>query len=204
MPINHIVDLVGKKLSEINYSKDNLAVTPSFNGVLKQSLLQGDPEFKIKLINKSQFTVEIPSSAYSEMLYTDFFYGLQRIQKLQDEIEFQKSLPESSAWLIVTTYYASFFSAIELSKVLGRFNLNLDSSQQEVLANQSTEGIHSNFITGSSVSFVGQACASTNWDLVKITFSSGGGKPHKLAWDNLHFLLKSINFSSDSKRYISQ
>ena len=204
MPIKYLVNLTSKTLSSIGYSTENVIDPPNLNTTLKQSLIEGDPNFKIKTTNKSQFTVEIPNSTYSEMIYADFHFGYKRISKLCEEVEKQIKSGNTSAWLIVTTYYASFFAAIEISKILGRFNLNLNKSQQESILNNSIGGCGAPFLSESSVTLVGQMKPSTQYDFTTISFSNSRGKPHKLAWDNLYFYLKSISPNSKSKEYLCQ
>lgn len=199
MPINHFTDLASRTLYDINYSTEGMTTPSNNSAALKQSLLQGDPNFKVTTIDKSQFTVELSYTTYSEMLYTEYYYGYKRIKKLKNEILHQLKLRKTSAWLVVTTYYASFFAAIEIAKVLGRFNMNLDRAQQESILNKSSGGCGASFLSDSPITLIGQAAPSSEDQSIIIRFSSANGRPHKLAWDNLFYFGKTISPDKDRK-----
>lgn len=198
MPVGFLTKKMQAKLSDVNFSKGDIEnKKPNIDQTLKESILSTDPDFEVMLLDRNRFTLEIPSHLYSQILHADFYHGLKRIKQLERETSILKKSENNSAWLLVSAYYTSFFTSLEICKILGLFNITLNINQQEHISNIAIGGNRGNFVDSSPVTLLGQSKASTDSNRVIITFTNGGkNKPHQLAWNNLSSATRQLSNSS--------
>lgn len=143
MPQIILKNAIVKRLEELGYQRPSHLKTPSGAWTLKSTLLNGNADVEIK--DNNSFEVTMTDRLFAECLYTDFYYGYERILKQNNCLPvLLKENNTPKAWSLVTAYYSAFFAAIEIGKILGRLNTYLERS-------------HCNQIQGnSSNSFQGQ------------------------------------------------
>lgn len=74
-------------------------------------------------ISQSNFTLDIVSNQYCQNLLSGFAFDCNRMASAAFEtmyiIEQNRKLPKSTSWLIIKSYYAAFFAAHSIIRMLG-------------------------------------------------------------------------------------
>lgn len=198
MPEVILRDLIVNRLKETQYNPNKLLKTKSGSYLLKNYLAGLDEN--IVIIDDNVFEITINTDEYNEIVYTETYYEINRINRQLDAVNSLINSPSSpKAWLIVSAYYYSFFCANLISRLLGRYSCYFSSEEMLGLKtyadNQSNKSLlHGNYVG----SFM-----SSDVEGVKIRFRGDGERPHYTAWKNLHdkFELSSRGSGNDVERY---
>ena len=182
MPVSFIKDAVLGHLSELDYKAQNID-KPDSKGVFKEILLSG-LNCQVNLFSSTEFEVKIPENIYFKTLATNFIFSLQKVNEqsrflLSDEV---KNIPTS--WLIVSAYYSAYYSAVELSRLSGSYNIFLKKSHCDAILSHAGNGDKLE-----NKNYEGTVITDTN-DYVTIKFRASS-PPHDLAWKSV---LKIINY----------
>ncbi|MFW2605627.1 hypothetical protein [Aliarcobacter butzleri] len=156
-----------------------------------------DDNCKIDIIGSKSFNIEINFQDYSSIVANTFYFNYNRCKKQNQEIDKLKD-SDSIAWFLVSSYYYSFFAANQIANLMGIFNLNFDDEEKNSLVYKSiTENnqILKDFINDDTKNFYGELKINDIDKKVLIKCTSGGGKPHKLAWDNLLKVINGLSIS---------
>ncbi len=196
MPISIIENKIKKNLSRVNYQVEEREYKPSTN--LKRSILD-DPNITIKITSKSNFDIYIKFEDYHEILANSFYYNNERFKIQFKELSKLKD-SYSIAWCLITMYYATFFASNEISNLAGYFNFNFDTNEKNKLF-EKNEDLNSEtsllFKQSETKNFFGKLSLCDEPNTIRISCSSGGGKPHELSWNSLSKLLTYDNINSD-------
>ncbi|MBN1009096.1 hypothetical protein [Amphritea pacifica] len=182
MPVTLFKDVISDRLSEFGFTRDPIETPPDPGNVLKERILSGD-KVEIDIINDERFILTISESQYSRILSSSYWYSMQKVREQRRLIDTHnvRSLP--LAWLLVTAYYSAFYSAVELSRLFGLYNLNLTQDQSSSVVGNSNSSIVLKKGTFSG------AIEYELKDAVRIIFSRQDVKPHELAWKNMREIL---------------
>ena len=125
MPQILLKNALVKRLEELGYQKPSK--TPSSAWTLKSIIINGHAN--VTITSRNSFEITITERLFAECLYTDFYYGYERILKQNNCLPILlKAIDTPTAWSLVTAYYSAFFAAIEIGKILGRLNTYLEQS----------------------------------------------------------------------------
>ena len=190
-------------LSDLCVKSLTTAKSNTFRNLESKNLSYKD-SFKYSILCQAQIKIEIRSStsfsifegesdlptitgpAISDARLTDFLLGASRVKTHYQYLLKAKDAHISSAWLLVTAYYCSFFSCIEILKINDRIQLGFDFDDLQMLQPRAT-GLHkAKFFQGNALNFIGQIQGN------KLVFESNGAKPHVAAWQNLNSVFSSI------------
>lgn len=165
----------------------------SYKNSFKYSILH-QAQIKIEIRSATSFSIfegesDLPiinGQAISEARFTDFLLGASRVKTHYQDLIKAKEAHISSAWLLVTAYYCSFFACIEILKINDRIQLGFDPEDLRIMQPRATGIDKAAFFQGNTLNFIGQMQAN------KIVFESTGAKPHTAAWQQLNGILGSI------------
>ncbi|MGR5331502.1 hypothetical protein [Photobacterium damselae] len=186
MPVNFIKDAIFDHLTKIDYKAQTI-INPNAKGILKETLLNGD-RCSVKLLSDREFEVKIPENLYHEIVATDFCFSLQKVKE-QSKFLTSKSLDNiPTSWVIVSAYYSAFYSAVELSKLFGIYNLYLKKEHCDTILTHADGG--DKLDRGNYRGIVN----SDITDYITIRFSASESvPPHDLAWKNM---LRIVEFNN--------
>lgn len=189
MPISLILRNIKNNLNDINYNVNDINYNKTYT--LKNSILMDD-NCTIEIISSNKFNVDISFEDFSTIVANNFYYNYNRCYIQQKEIITLKN-SNSVAWFLISTYYYSFFAANEISNLMGIYNFNFDEYDKLEILNKSITDDNSlleRFLNDETKNFYGKLYINKLENKITIKCESGGGKPHKLAWDNM---LKIVN-----------
>jgi len=180
MPQILLKNAIVKRLGELGYQRPSHIEMPTAAHTIKSTILNGYADVEIKRNNS--FEVTMTDRQFSECLYTDFYYGYERISTQNNCLPvLLKENNTPTAWSLVTAYYSAFFAAIEIGKILGRLNTYLERSDCDKI-----QGISKPFQGRLEAgNYLGAARLGTHQGYVIIRFNSSGERPHQMAWKNL-------------------
>jgi len=181
MPQILLTKAIEKHLDELGYQRPSHLKTPSGAWTIKSTILNGNADVEIK--SHHSFEVSITEHQFAECIYTDFYYGYERILKQNNCLPvLLKENNTPTAWSLVTAYYSAFFAAIEIGKILGRLNTYLERSHCSQIQGYSSNSFQGKLEAGN---YLGAARLDTHQGYVMIRFNSSGERPHVMAWKNL-------------------
>ena len=196
MPQILLKNAIVKRLGELGYKRPSHIKIPNGAWTLKSAILNGNVDVEIKRNNS--FEVTIIDHLFIECLYTDFSYGYERISKQNNCLSvLLKENNTPRAWSLVTAYYSAFFAAIEICKILGRFNTYLEKSHCSKIQGNSSNSFAGRLEAGN---YLGAASLGSYQGDVIIRFNSSGERPHQMAWKNLSDMFPSERKNLSSAR----
>ncbi|MCK7459946.1 hypothetical protein [Idiomarina aminovorans] len=190
-------DKVLKNLGELGYSKSDIPKTLAFSGTLKEILSNTHSDKEVKVIGKQLVEVTMHKSTYLTALLTDILFGAKRIENQSANIECLVDNSQQAAWVLVSTYYAAYFLACDLSKLCGSFITNISQEGIFQLLQQTTEGRPSLFQSSKNESFSVNVSTGTYQNEVTLQIRKTGAKPHKVAWSNLYSIINGLSFTDN-------
>lgn len=163
----------------------------SFRHTLKYSILY-DHAIRVDIESPTSFSIYegdalVPTSegpAIAEARLTDFLLGGARVKAHYNDLIKLKTNRANVVWLLVTAYYCSFFSAVEILKLHDRIPISLDTEDLAILRYRANGPSHAQFFQNSPVNFSGRMKAG------KIVFDSSGEKPHGAVWGAMTSVLR--------------
>ncbi|MDO4694760.1 MAG: hypothetical protein Q4A62_09130 [Eikenella sp.] len=161
-----------------NYIRD---FEPNLNNILKKSLrlmTSGHSE-------KNFFIIKLSRYDFNDSLCNDFFYNYKRIQNhklnLTALLENKKTHP---AWIIVTAYYACYYMALDLNRLMGNFLITFQERELNEIFNEIKFDNHIPLNNPAS-SFNARVSINTDNE-IEIKFSIASGKSHLLVWNYMN------------------
>ena len=190
----YLSDQCTRKLSSyISVSRISDIDKINFRSSLKYSILNDpfitidiDSDLNIHVFDSTE-SGKSKISTINSARVSDFILGANRVEQQYKSVEKLNELEDCSAWIVVSAYYAAFFSAIEIGKLYNFIPFNLDEEDLKLLRNKSTGAGYAKFFGSSDIrNFSGQECAG------KLIFRNIGSKPHIVAWNNSQSIFKDI------------
>lgn len=194
MPSNVLKNIVTASLSDISYRRVNFEGKPVVVNTFKESLLDGS-RMSVSILGPREFEVKVDSNYYYLVLATDFWFSYQKVVE-QRRVFCERSIHEiPSTWLIVTAYYSSFYSAVQLARLCGFYNLYLKSDHCSSIMEHASgsqkldKGNYNGAITQTDDYITLRFCARDK------------SQPHELAWSNIGIMLNKAksNVSDQTK-----
>ncbi|QWV98230.1 hypothetical protein KP005_02760 [Geomonas nitrogeniifigens] len=179
MPELMLLSSVVSMLKETNYDYSRLEKRRSPVYFIKNSVL--NCEDGITIIDKNAFEVIFTNNHFNEMIFAETLVGTSRIERQKNAVLALTSSEVPKAWLLVSVYYHSFFCAILMNRLLGRYSCHfLDKDIKNVNSVAENPGNH----VLASGNYVGYFLQSDGME-VRVRFKHDGEKPHKTAWQKL-------------------
>tara|TARA_R110002096_G_scaffold61399_3_gene152596 strand:- start:8424 stop:9320 length:897 start_codon:yes stop_codon:yes gene_type:complete len=179
MAINTLRTNVAKNLNAIGFKKITGQHDLSPRDSFKKIIQRGDG-LDFNVVDNFTFTVSIQDENYYRALTADFNYSLTRIKRQKDTLEYlliKKSLP--SAWMIVTSYYLAFYSAIEILRLSGRHNFYFNDNDIKDINSYSQT---TSKLTGMGVYLCNNINSNSSSGEVSLRFRKDGSRPHDITW----------------------
>lgn len=179
MPELLLLNSVVSMLKETNYDYNRLdrRRTPVY--FIKNYVIDSDEG--ITIVDKNTFDVTIGKNYFNEIIFSETLIGISRIDRQKNAILALTAGRVPKAWLLVSVYYHSFFCAILINRLLGRYSCHfLDKDIKNVFSVADNPGNHAL----ASGNYVGYFIQSDGME-VRIKFKHDGEKPHKTAWQKL-------------------
>lgn len=137
----------------------------------------GDPE----ILDVNRFKVSLSAQKFSGTICKRVFYSSVRVARLCGAVNALRTADCASAWTLTTSYYSSFFAALELLFLDGRFSAYVDADDVAAIQLFSPASSH-------KVSKGTYEC-EVKWDekdeSVSVFYSYGSDKPHAFAWEKM-------------------
>ncbi len=185
---DYIEDEYRKKIAHLieEYGSNNFPIV-TWKDSLKYTLLH-DHSIKVDIVSPTCFDIyceiggvrEINTSNILSSRISDYISNSRRIKQQYKTAEAMSKNPNMAApWILVSTYYSSFFAANELLRLYDQLPLGLDGDEFNNLSHKaiSTNGINiEDFINRKSRNFIGRI----HDDYIR--FDSTGDRPHQAAW----------------------
>jgi hypothetical protein len=168
----------------------------AYRSTFKQLVLN-DARISVEIVDATTFRVfEYAGGilldggpALSEARISDFLLGAQRVRKQYETLQNMLRGTTVTAWLVVTAYYCAYFASVEISKLLGRGVLSLDSIEIEALMGKAAGPGFKDFFSNPPSNFSALTRSGT------IEFRSAGARPHAVAWQNIKAVLNELHSS---------
>lgn len=181
MPEQIMRDLVIGMLKDTDYDPSRISRKGSPKYLFKNYIISLDED--IDIVDDNSFEALIDLDEYNEIIFTETKYGLMRISRQSDAIQsLLHSEKSPKAWLLVTVYYHSFFCAILISRLLGRYSCYFGPQEISSIKCIASNSGKKNLDDGNYVGYY-VSCPDR---CVKIRFKNEGDRPHHTAWKNLH------------------
>ncbi|MDO6559910.1 hypothetical protein [Paraglaciecola chathamensis] len=187
MPVTFIKNPILQNLANIGFKRMDEDFQPHVRDTLKETLISGDG-IDVTFFSSREFELKVSENLYSRIISTDFYFSYQKVQEHTNCFigPSVKHLPVT--WLIVGAYYSAFYSAIELGRLFGIYNIYLNKVHCDSIASH-TEG-NKSIDRGNYIGIVKRDIDK----YVTIRFSSREkSPPHDLAWKNILEILNGNN-----------
>lgn len=182
MPVSYIKYAVIDRLTKLGYAPQEVEL-PTTRGTFKETLINGE-NIDVKIFGEREFEVKISQNNFFQILATDFYFSMQKVSE-QSEFLSSPAKKVPIAWLLVSAYYSAFYSAIELSKLFGKYNLYLKKEHCKLLLSQTSSSL--NLESGNYIGVIDYNVS----DYITIRFSATQkSQPHDLAWRNMLEIMK--------------
>ncbi|AZN32541.1 hypothetical protein EJ103_07335 [Pseudoalteromonas sp. Xi13] len=192
-----LTNKVLKSLSSLNYTYGDNPTRYSFSGTFKESLINNHVDKEVSVISSSVLEVKMKKSDYLSAIITDLFFGKERVERQNQNIQSQIESDQQAAWILVSTYYASYFLACDIAKLSGQFITNLTASNIQSLLSNTVEGNPSSFKSDSDASLAITVSLSEFQNEVCLRLARTAAKPHKVAWHNLYGVFREVKVESN-------
>lgn len=191
-----LTNKVLKSLSSLNYTYGENPSRYSFSGTFKESLINNHVDKEVSVVSSSVLEVKMKKSDYLSAIITDLHFGRQRVFQQNQNIQSQIDSGQQAAWILVSTYYASYFLACDIAKLSGQFITNLTASNIQSLLSNTVEGNPNSFKSDSDTSLAVTVSLSEFQNEVCLRLARTAAKPHKVAWLNLYGVLREVKIES--------
>lgn len=185
---HYIADEYRKKIAQLveDYGSNNFPIV-TWKDSLKYALLH-DHSIKVDIVSPTCFDIyceiggirEINTTNILSSRISDYISNSRRIKQQYKTAEAMSKNPSMAApWILVSTYYSSFFAANKLLRLYDQLPLGLDGDEFYNLSIKaiSTYGCNiEEFISRRPRNFIGKI----NGDHIR--FESTGERPHQVAW----------------------
>lgn len=166
------------KLAEILAETGKISILEvSSEEGLKTRIIE-DPLFNVQAVSGTSFRVTASPGDISRAIVRDYYYGYLRVKKQWESVELLIQ-NRNIAWAIVSSYYCSFFCAVEALRLCGCHALSLSPVESNTLF-ESMSGSHIDNLRKTK-HFKGVLSE----DFTEIGYTTTGDKPHYAAWQML-------------------
>ncbi|WP_256815700.1 MULTISPECIES: hypothetical protein [Pseudomonas] len=158
-----------------------LSLSPELLSIdgLKQVILE-DPFVEVIALGKGRFkAVANNGSLFKEAVLRDFYCGYIRVRAQYETLKSLKAAKIAPPWDLTTAYYCAFFSAIELLRLQGTYQVSFDGEDYSSLLGKCLGDV--GFLENSQ-NYTGRLSSCGE----EIVFSSSASRPHQAVWRNLH------------------
>lgn len=177
---------------------------PKINSTLKKSLrfmINGSRE-------KNYFIITLSMEDFRDAICNDFFFNYKRIQnhKLNlNSLLISEANKTHPAWIVVTTYYACYYMALDLNRLAGNFLITFQKEEMDSIFKEIRFDSHIPFKDPKSTSFNAYVKKTDNNE-IEIKFSIASGKSHSLVWQYLkdNFFKSKINDGDSNQLYLME
>lgn len=146
---------------------------------LKQVILE-DPFVEVTALGKGRFkAVANNSNLFKEAVLRDFYCGYIRVCAQYETLKSLKSAKLAPPWDLTTAYYCAFFSAIELLRLQGTYQVSFDGEDFSSLLKKCVGNVG---LLENSQNYTGKLSSCGE----EIIFNSSASRPHQAVWRNLH------------------
>jgi hypothetical protein len=146
---------------------------------LRDLIRSGDGEPEILDVNR--FKISLSAKKFSGTICKRVFYSSVRVAKLCAAVNALQAADCAAAWTLTTSYYSSFFAALELLFLDGRFSSFVDGDDIAAIQLYSRSSVF-------KLSKGTYEC-EVKWDekdeSVSVFYSHGSDKPHAFAWEKM-------------------
>ncbi|MFV1849255.1 MAG: hypothetical protein ACMZ66_00900 [Thalassospira sp.] len=161
----------------------------------KNSLVSGKISYQSFTADFNKVEIGASNQEISSKIKTDLFLGAERVRRQKIALDNALSKPtENGPWALITSYYFSFFCAIEISKYCGRFTVNLSPENVTDLKAQwdaqSSDHILRNIQQGQNLTLHCKISNDTKFNTSNIEITRCGSKPHDVVWQVLSGILQ--------------
>jgi hypothetical protein len=175
-----------------NIEDIELSTADSMRDLFSSTLTQVD------ILDTNRFKLTIPIKKYLESIKKDLTEGAQRIDKQQQHLsQLLDQNSDATGWIITTSYYLSYFLAVELLKGSGSPIHYISSSECKKILSRAHPSAHN--LTQES--YVGKSSLEQSEQSCIITFSIVNTGNHAVVWSTL---LPSIVASLDKHDNITK
>lgn len=190
-----LANQIFKNLSRLNLSPSTNNRDYHFKDTLKKCLLDSIGESVVTIESSNKLKIEIKSEEFKIALFSDFHFGYIRIREQIKNVNNLIASKSQVAWVLITTYYACYFMAVEIAKLHGEFIINFSNEElNSILSNsQNTD----NIVVSSEInnSFKVYVKMSEYENIIDLHLIKEGAKPHKIVWANLFSIIKRLEIN---------
>jgi hypothetical protein len=147
---------------------------------VKSRILE-DPFVSIDITADDTFIAELSPTDLCLSMLRDYHFGYLRAQQQWTSALSLSADHKNIAWTVISIYYCSFFSALEILRIQRRVPLSLDGASAKMLFHRATGLSKGKFIAKDQRNFIGLVSN----DFSKITFKANGIRPHQFVWNQL-------------------
>ncbi|TCB66779.1 hypothetical protein E0H88_13340 [Acinetobacter sp. ANC 4216] len=139
------------------------------------------------------FNIFVDENSFKNIIQTEINSEFHRISEQIKNIDFLIKSKAQAAWILVTVYYACFFMANLINRLLGRASINFSTTQlKSIFLNDTSPPLTKklqenlrNLNEGSNHNYTCIIERSQQHNFLKIRLIPGGDKPHQAVWSNL-------------------
>ncbi|MCK7313951.1 hypothetical protein [Enterobacter bugandensis] len=190
-----------KKIGTLGSLAEASASKPQYKNSIKKILINQGYNIDLKILQDHKITIELASDDYLESLFTDYFFGASRISSQIENITNLINSNSQPAWVIISTYYASFFMANEISKLCGSYIINFSSEEFKALLFHARNTIPATLNIEPNNSFKVTVSPSSFADHVLLTLTKSSPRPHVEVWKNLSSIIKNLDVNDKIKQH---
>lgn len=165
---------------------------------IKNILTDPANDLSFEFIDINNFSVEMSSELYRDALFSDYHFGKQRIEEQIKNLQVQVQNSCQTSWVLVTSYYAAFFMATEITKLCGKFIINFSESDMNEIAIRSLTPLSSDiFFNESNYSYQAIIKNSDYEKRIKILFTRKSPRVHVEVWKSIADIVKNIEIDDN-------
>lgn len=173
-----LVDGIRQRLSANNFP---VGPTADRTWLLKDRLVYGSADCTI--VDATHFDATLDLPLYWGAVRNDWRLGYHRVlaqNRVARHLAEQAKLPR--AWVVVSSYYVSFFCAVELLRALGR---RAHYFSEEEVAGMSSRAQNPSAVTLEVGNYVANDTFKPNDNNVLLRFAKTRARPHEFVWSEI-------------------
>lgn len=181
-------NLASFNLSPLQKNTDNY----HFKDTLKQCILESVGNAVITVESNNKLKIEIATEEFKTNLFSDFYFGRNRIKMQINNVENLINSNSQVAWVITTAYYACYFMAVEITKLYGLFIINFTENELTDILASSRNTSSFNIKPEVNNSFQALVRLSIYDNKLELQLVREASRPHQIVWTNLSQILKKL------------
>jgi hypothetical protein len=193
-----------KKVREFRFDDQHIPLYENSHLVpFKHQLINGACNISL---DDDRLIFQVPLNEYRIALSQHINVGIFRFNAQKTILKSMCSLKiepyNPNSWTLITMYYANFFGAFEILRMLNKVSIFIDSHDLALMCSRFS-GI--NFSGGNYISELVRVSQNNDGDwLVYLRFANTGGDTHRALWHAWHTCMSSvgcINTDSDEQNF---